>query len=71
MAEFPTGPLSGEVTGWRAAAGVLAPYLPDLPAELITRRSRDGVCLYCGQSWCIGCKETSANTVPAMRAEDV
>ncbi|MCG3176892.1 MAG: hypothetical protein MOGMAGMI_01856 [Candidatus Omnitrophica bacterium] len=58
-------------TTWRDAQGVLAPYLPDLPAEVILRRQRDGLCIYCGQSWCAGCKTTVLEPTPALRAEDV
>jgi hypothetical protein len=71
MSEFPSGPISGEVTGWRAAYGVLKPYLPDLPSETIIQRSRNGVCLYCGQSWCAGCREVVREPTPALRADDV
>lgn len=63
--------MSNDVHDWRDAQGVLAPYLPDLPAEVILRRQREGVCIYCGQHWCAGCKQTQRDAPPAMRAEDV
>lgn len=63
---FPEGPIKVEEAAWRRACGVLKDVLPDIPAEVLIRRIRDGQCARCGQFHCC-CN----GAVPAMRAEDV